>query len=63
MVVDQLPQHAPIVARQALALLHQAYVAQSDHLVHLSVDPVYDPLRNETRTPTKKAAPVSRSRY
>ncbi len=34
---------------EALKYLNQAYVAQSDHLVHISVDPVYDPLRNAPR--------------
>ncbi|MBI1764976.1 MAG: hypothetical protein HYR56_26495, partial [Acidobacteria bacterium] len=39
-----LGEHEP-----ALALLQKAFAEQSDHLVHLSVDPVYDPLRNDVR--------------
>ena len=34
---------------QAIAWLRQSYAAQSDHLVHLSVDPVYDDLRQDAR--------------
>ncbi len=34
---------------EAFAWLKQAYAAQSDHLIHLSIDPVYDPLRNDAR--------------
>jgi serine/threonine-protein kinase len=34
---------------QAIARLRESYAAQSDHLVHLSLEPAYDPLRNHPR--------------
>ena len=34
---------------QAIARLRESYAAQSDHLTNLSVDNVYDPIRNDPR--------------
>lgn len=34
---------------QAIARLRESYAARSDHLIHLSVEPVYDPIRHDPR--------------